>query len=84
MACSCTEFFRRLWQVILFTSKQEAPPIFRALAANMPRSYEFAYVLDSDKVIVEQFSVKRIPFMMIAMADPESKGVRLQPYPGPL
>ena len=55
----------------------------RALAANLPRSYEFAYVVDSDKAIAEQFNVKRVPFMIIAMVDPEAKGVRLQPYPGP-
>ena len=71
-------------QVILFTGKPDAPPVFRALAANLPHSFEFAYVVDSDKDIVEQFSVKRIPAMMIALIDPESKGVRLQPYPGPL
>ncbi len=68
--------------MILFTSKQDAPPIFRALAGNLPHSFEFAYVVDSDKAIVEQFNVKRVPAMMIALIDPESEGVRLQPYPG--
>ncbi len=72
----------RARQVILFTSKQDAPPVFRALAGNLPHSFEFAYAVDSDKAIVEQFNVKRVPAMMVALIDPESKGVRLQPYPG--
>ena len=82
MPWSCAKLRCLMWQVILFTSKQDAPPIFKALAANLPHSFEFAYVMESDKALVEQFSVKRVPAMMIALIDPESKGVRLQAYPG--
>ena len=76
------ESHHRICQAILFTSKEEAPPVLRALAANLPRSYEFGFVHDADKDIMEQFSVKRVPSMILAMADPASGHVRLQPYPG--
>ncbi|KAK9818342.1 hypothetical protein WJX72_010973 [[Myrmecia] bisecta] len=82
-------------KVILFTTKEATPAVFNALAVNF-RNYSFVFgdVHGSDAAVVEQFNVKKVPSMLVALFPPsegqdpsDPKGLtklQLQPYPGPL
>lgn len=48
-------------QVFLFTDKDETPPVFNALAANMRKyKYLFADVHSSDRELMEKFGIEKV------------------------
>lgn len=80
-------------KVILATTRNEAPGLFRALAANF-RSRDLAFgwfSRDGDPRVAEQFPVPRYPFLMVALVDPASQPdaqgqvpLGVQPFTSPL
>eukprot|EP01023_Acetabularia_acetabulum_P024569 TRINITY_DN2369_c0_g1_i4.p1 TRINITY_DN2369_c0_g1~~TRINITY_DN2369_c0_g1_i4.p1 ORF type:complete len:749 (-),score=166.87 TRINITY_DN2369_c0_g1_i4:288-2534(-) len=83
-------------KIILFTTKEEVPDVFKTIAINFREwPVMFAWVSSKDKQTVEYFGVKKVPSIIIAHlapykgedgegADKSQMGLAISPYPGPL
>jgi len=60
-----------LYKVILFTSKPETPPLFKALSKAFREKLIFLEIQDLEKEVVNKFRIRRFPTILV-LTDPDN------------
>eukprot|EP00803_Ostreobium_quekettii_P003168 evm.model.scf_1055.4 EVM.evm.TU.scf_1055.4 scf_1055:38160-41371(+) len=79
-------------QVLLFSTKDESPAVYSALAMNFRKwRMSFGWVPKGEKAVQERFQVERTPAMLLFYVEPGSEPdeagraqMKVQPYGGPM
>eukprot|EP01117_Protostelium_nocturnum_P009423 TRINITY_DN3361_c0_g1_i1.p1 TRINITY_DN3361_c0_g1~~TRINITY_DN3361_c0_g1_i1.p1 ORF type:complete len:546 (-),score=203.64 TRINITY_DN3361_c0_g1_i1:372-2009(-) len=55
--------------VLLFTDKPSPPPLYRAIAKTMHKSFKFGVVSSSQKEVISRYNIEKVPTILVFNAD---------------